>query len=445
MLLKCTLTSVELRAAVLISAVAVLWLFGTLAYAQSSSGAAGGKLTVASLKLLSERGSTRATFYIMSNKTVTLQGKTHVSWLDGRSDTMIATYDHATGTWTKPVKVGTGTDNHGGPALACDSKGYLHIVFGPHGGPLQHCRSAQPNDSTKWVKLPDFAVNATYPTLVCDKYDTLHVAYRGGSSFPLRLMYQRRPKGGSWNKSRALAEAPGQGYTNYDQMLAIGADNTLHLAYSIYPTGRAGHMMSKDRGKTWTLADGSRPELPVKPSSSKVFLGERNQRVAIAGIACDSKGRPWLSANVEEKKEGKKTWSRVLYYHNAKKWHSVKPRFLVPPNLQGGLLGIYGPMSIDSKDRVYLPATIGKSVRGGILGHVVVFYSVDGGKKFQAASLFPPHDSLPHRGLNIERPTGHHFVEVPWLLFSTGKKGKGNADWDPDVANTVRVVQLAWK
>jgi len=81
------------------------------------------KLRVNSTRLLSNRGSTRATRYSGTNKIVTRDGKTHIAWLDSISDTMIATYDRIRGLWTHPVTVGSGYDNHGGPALTCDSMG----------------------------------------------------------------------------------------------------------------------------------------------------------------------------------------------------------------------------------------------------------------------------------------------------------------------------------
>ena len=81
---------------------------------------------MASIKRLSVHGSTRAARYAAANKIVTLKGKTHVTWLDSVTQTMVATYDHATRTWADAVKVGDGKDNHGGPALTRDSEGHLN-------------------------------------------------------------------------------------------------------------------------------------------------------------------------------------------------------------------------------------------------------------------------------------------------------------------------------
>jgi len=408
---------------------------------------ANGKLAVQSIKLLSEHGSTRATFYTMSNKIVTRDGKTHVAWLDRRADTMISTYDHATDSWTPPVKVGTGKDNHSGPALTCDSKGYLHIIFGPHGGPFQYCRSKKPNDSAEWVKMGRFGVRGTYPSVVCDDQDTLHIAYRGGK-WPYKLIYQRLSQEGNWSKPTLMAKTPGKGYTAYGQTLAIARDNSLHLGYMLFygaAGGRqvrwAGYLMSRDRGATWTLADGSKVDLPVTPASDAFF---RTVDGTLGGstVVCDSKSRPWLLIGVTD--QGKKAYQEIHHY-DGKKWHRIRLQDHVVPKDQGEKITGIGPITIDSNDRIYVPALVGEQVRAGTMGDVVVLCSEDRGKTFRTVKIFPPDGKLPHRGLNIERPTGHHVVEVPWVLFCTGKKGRGNADWNLDVANTVRAVRLAWE
>ena len=160
-----------------------------------------------SLTQLSDSGSDRATRYRFSNKVVTLDEITHVAWLDWESEAMIATYDQTAETWAQPVHVGSGADNHGGPALAIDSSGYLHMIYGPHHGPLQYAVSTAPNDASSWTTMPSFGQYATYPSVVIDANDTVHVAIRGGSA-PRKLIYQSLPSSGSWSQARILAEAP---------------------------------------------------------------------------------------------------------------------------------------------------------------------------------------------------------------------------------------------
>lgn len=376
-------------------------------------------------KLLSERGSTRATRYATANKIVTLDGRTHVAWLDSVSRTMVATYDHETGSWGAPVLVGEGKDNHGGPALTCDSRGFLHIVFGPHVGAFQHCRSAEPNDAGEWIKMPEFGQGATYPSVVCDDQDTLHIIYRGGTD-PLKMLYQRKSADGPWDPSTTLARAPiKSGYTHYHSALTIARDQSLHVSYDIYHSGAAtcaGHMVSRDRGTTWTLADGSPLALPVTPESD-AFFRRTDKGLKTGGIVCDSRSRPWVTVSGPE-----------LWHHDGKAWRNCRPADLTSPPIPTRAVSGEDAPALDSRDRIYVPVTVD--------GAVVVLASSDGARTFTRVDVHPRHASLPHRGLSFERPTGHHSVHVPWLLFSTGEKGPDC--YGKGVFHDVRVVRLDW-
>jgi len=400
----------------------------------------GGKeLSVKSIKLLSRRGSTRAVFYHMSTKIITMKGKTHVAWLNSISETMVATYDHASENWTEPVKVGTGMDNHGGPALSCDSQGYLHIVLGPHHGAFHHYRSARPNDSTTWIDQGDFGVRGTYPSLVCDDQDTLHIIYRSSRATPWQMVYQRLNKGGTWSTPRALASPPAgyDQYTAFDNTLLITGDNTLHIGYDILHTEngvrhcQVGHMVSHDRGETWTLADGSPINLPVTPADNVFVKREAN----VLGMALDSQGRPWIHVAV---------WGQPasIYHHDGKTWRSFEPQQrLVQTKVQlehdlrrgGWRWGL--PMTIDSQDRIYMTFSTLEGIK--------VVYSTDQAESFRVLDIFPRDQTRPFVGLSIERPTGHNAVETPFLLFCTGRQGSDC--FGRGIFHDVRAVQLSWK
>ena len=85
--------------------------------------------------LLSSKGSMRATCYGFSNKSVTLNGKTHVVWLEYPATVCGRTFDHATKKWGPTHTLCEGSDNHTSPALVADSFGdpHLRLVIGPHG------------------------------------------------------------------------------------------------------------------------------------------------------------------------------------------------------------------------------------------------------------------------------------------------------------------------
>jgi BNR repeat-containing family member len=382
-----------------------------------------GAVAVADVRLLSTKGSTRSTRYAVTNKVVTCDGKTHFAWLDSISKTMVATYDHAADAWLPATKVGDGHDNHGGPALTCDSAGFLHVIFGPHVGPFQHCRSARPNDASEWVRLSDFGVNATYPSAVCDDQDTLHIIYRGADE-PRKLTYQRLPKGGDWSTTRILAHPNmPSGYTHYHASLTIARDQGLHIAYDIFHSGSAkcaGHMMSHDRGDTWTLADGTVLDEPVTPEQDTFFKRDEDG-LCTGGIVCDSKGNPWVSVLGPE-----------IWHHDGTDWRSIPVRQRLPQGVDGAKLTGVGPLTLDADDCVYLVALLGRDV--------VLVHSDDRGETFRLLHIFPPDAKLPHTGLTIERPTGHNTVNLPWLLFATGEKGPDC--FGEGIYHQVRAVRL---
>ncbi len=381
-------------------------------------------LEMAGIRILSEHGSTRSTRYAVTNKIVTLDGKTHVAWLDSISQTMVATYDHAAKTWRATVKIGDGKDNHGGPALTCDSEGFLHVVFGPHVGPFQYCRSSRPNDASDWVKLPDFGENATYPSAVFDDKDTLHIIYRGGSK-PLKLIYQQLPRGGVWSEPLALACADiKSGYTHYHSSLTVASGQSLHISYDIFHKGAAkaaGHMMSRDRGATWTLADGAAIEVPVTPASD-AFFKRTADALKTVGVICDTKDNPWVLVTGPE-----------IWHHDEAGWRCIPIKTALPENVDADKLAGPGPLGLDAEDRLYLPILYD--------GSVALLHSEDQGKSFRMLNVFPRDEKLPHTGLSIERPTGHHFVQTPWLLFATGEKGPDC--YGKGLFQNVRAVRLA--
>jgi len=400
-------------------------LAGGFARAADDTSTENETIEVAHVRLLSEHGSTRAARYATANKIVTLGGKTHVAWLDSVSNTMVATYDHASGEWGPAVHVGSGTDNHGGPALTCDGQGHLHLIFGPHGdAPFQHCRSARPNDATEWVELEGFGHHATYPSAVYDGEDTLHVIYRGGPTrrHPYKLLYQRKPKDGPWSDPRPLVEAPPawKGYTHYHASIAISPQGTLHVAYDVYFDGaakRAGHVTSRDRGRTWTLADGTPLDLPVG-TESDAFFARTDAAFKVLNCVCDSHDRPWIALGDARTGAGP-----TVYHHDGQSWQSFCPGKRTSPEIAVGELGYECSITVDRRDGIYVATTLGTTTTGGVHGRVVLLYSNDDGRRFRCVRVFPADPQLPHTGLSLERSAGQHLVDAPWLLFSTGEKG----------------------
>jgi len=373
------------------------------------------------MKLLSDRGSTRATRYSNANKIVTLGGKTHIGWLDSISRTMIATFDHESHQWSRAVHVGDGQDNHGGPALTCDSRGYLHIVFGPHSNvPFQHCRSARPNDAAEWVRLKGFGSHPTYPSLVCDSKDTLHIVYRGGLQLkhPFSMLYQRKPRDGAWTEPVVLAKCPSdwKGYTHYHQSLTIDQAGSLHIAFNLYYNGRAldvGYLKSTDQGRTWLRADGEPAVLPVTTESDAILHRSKNP-LKVVNAVCDQAGIAWIAVNSQ------KQYS--IRRRQGGKWRVLNVNDYLTAEQRAADLS-WGAFTIADDGRLLVPVVVGKGVVGGVIGDVWLLVSDDQKKRFQRFHIAGPDRTQPHIGVSMERFTGHNPVTSPWLLFSTGAKG----------------------
>ena len=361
---------------------------------------------------LSEQGSTRATRYTQSNKIITLEGKTHVAWLDAGSKTMIRTYDANIEQWGESVHVGTGRDNHGGPALTCDSQGHLHLLFGPHHNPFQHCRSRLPNDSSDWISVSEFAQKATYPSVVCDEQDTLHFIYRCSfKSEPWRLMYRQKPKDSDWSEPVAIASAPDKGYAHFHSAITIANDQSLHIAYNIYHGGRAnfaGHLISQDSGETWTLADGSKVELPTL-TTSDAFFRSTAVGLKVWAVVCDCDGHPWISLHDNA------VGQTELFHWNGREWDVIKPAERILGASQIDTIGVEGCLTIDAKGRLYLAAYHEDDL--------VVLKTEDNGVSFEVCAVIPLADGERIMGPNLERPTGHNSVDMPWLIFYRGDRG----------------------
>lgn len=404
-------------------------------------------------KMLSRTGSTRGTAYTMSNKILTADGKTHAVWLDQINKTYVRTYFHKTKRWGKPVHIGTGDDNHAGPALAMDSKGYLHVVFGPHHNPIQYAVSKRPNTSTSWVRQKSLGgVCATYPSLICDSDDALHVCYRGAldEERPWGIMYQRKPQGGDWTTPVKLLDSQGPAaYTQYTNALHLAGDGTIYLSFHIVRATERDHrdtkgrgfgiMCSKDRGDTWRAVGGDRLDLPATPASPCVLEFDEGIDVRMSNVTCDRSrsGKPCFTLNRRETG----TPETVLFRWRPEGWHTVR---LLPEaqklQPQCAMWDVFS-VSIAEDGILYAAGPIGDPNGGWAhqSNEMVLLTSRDGGDSFAAYRVSDPQPAAPSWLPSLERQTGHNKVYVPNLVYTHGQGGKGCS---PDVDTEIRFVSL---
>ncbi len=133
------------------------------------------------------------------------KGVTYVTYQGPLEDPYVAAYSHTSNTWLGPFKAGVSVlgktsgakiDNHGKPAMVIDNAGYIHLVFGGHGGlpshginPLGdihngkqiHVVSKRPQDISSWEVLDNIPPFGTYNQFVKMDNGDIYLFYRHGA------------------------------------------------------------------------------------------------------------------------------------------------------------------------------------------------------------------------------------------------------------------------
>lgn len=401
------------------------------------------KLTIKSTTKLSQNGSSRATAYMMSNKIITADNKIFVSWLDLVANIQIKMYDIQTDQWSETVLLGKGADNHAGPAITMDSQGFLHAVFGPHHSPFQYRMSKNPYDISEWSEIKRFGVAATYPSLVCDAEDNLHIAYRCGAE-PWRILYQKKFKDQDWSEPVDLVHAGVKdGYIHYGNSLVISEDGVLHLGFHIYDLhskhGQSlGYLKSKDNGTTWKNVKEVTMQIPVKPDADCFIEQDQNFDMRIGNLAIDSKGLPWLTALHNEARPR----TTILWHYNGQDWES-QDLIETTQNHYPEKELLYCGLTFDRDGIMYIPAIIqkigGSSHWGDPSQEVIFLYSPDSGQTFNIFPISEIDPNLPNWLINIERPYNPKSIGVPSLLYTHGDAGHKVNDGDATEVIFVRM------
>ena len=267
------------------------------------------------MHLISEQGSERATCDY--GKIVSCEGKTHVVWQDVSREgylNRVRSYDHTAAAWTEPVTLGIGRDNHARAVMTIDHDGYLHVILGGHGSPVDWCRSVEPHDSSRWTE-PQTIGAGTYPVFICDRDNTLYLTVRhqppGTRDNGVELY--AKAQDGPWTKrGRIVGLAPEyqKTYAAY-HMQMVATHGTLHAVIDFYEGsdehGRGLHQAvcyarSSDGGLSWRRADGTPVETPARPEDMDTFEQSIKSRLeelprpelSNGGIVIDSQGRPYV-------------------------------------------------------------------------------------------------------------------------------------------------------
>ena len=136
-------------------------------------------------------------------------GTTYIAYSGPHEDPYVCAYTHASGRWFGPVRAGENligktpdpvdkkeVDDHGRPALIIDGEGYIHLVFGGHGGHWEygnntlgkpgkgkqtHVVSKRPEDISAWEVLDNISPFGTYSQFVKMEDGDIYLFYRHGS------------------------------------------------------------------------------------------------------------------------------------------------------------------------------------------------------------------------------------------------------------------------
>ncbi|MCE9591558.1 MAG: glycoside hydrolase [Planctomycetes bacterium] len=395
---------------------------------------------------LSDAGSTRATSYAFSNKSITLDGKTHVCWLDAIAEVRARTYDHATKTWGPTQHVGTGSDNHTSPAFTLGRDRHLRVTYGPHcwdtnwnQSRFKHQRATQPNSIDAWENAQDFGYDATYASVTHTPWDCDAIGYRGGEE-PMPAMFQLQKADGAWTTAKAIfhQNIPPQ-YTHTGSTLICGGDGTLYYGAHFYNSGT--HLKpveglsygvtvvrSTDRGLTWTDMAGRAVVTPAL-YDDRFAVPPFGRYVYMCGLAVDSRGSLWALTN-QPSPESREIW---LSRWSGAKWETTD----VSTSLPAGLVAVDTTMMIDTRDRIHVVCTTQpmSQVAGLSLetawGHpsCEVFHlcSADAGKSWHCKQVSTPDPASANWLPNVTRPGVFHPVERPTILYTHGVPGVGCA------------------
>ncbi len=140
------------------------------------------------------------------------KGTTYIAYQGPHEDAYVCAYNHAGRKWSGPVLAGVSlmgrtpdpvdsrdVDNHGKPAMMVDTIGYIHVVYGAHGGSvllgknalgtpgglrggkLTHLVSKDPENISSWKVLDNISPFGTYPQFVQMGDGDVYLFYRHGS------------------------------------------------------------------------------------------------------------------------------------------------------------------------------------------------------------------------------------------------------------------------
>lgn len=269
-------------------------------------------------------------------------GVTYVAYQGPHEDPYVAAYVHESGKWLGPVQAGVSSmgkspdqvdpgelDNHGKPALVVDRRGYIHVIFGSHGGDpkygrnplgdffmgtkgkMTHVVSTKPGDISAWQVVDNLPANGTYSQWVKLANGDLYLFYRHGGHRS-DWVYQKSTDDArtfaapvsvlKHKVSAASSSVDDAWYAWFDQ----GIGDTITASYVYHPCANPRHtdlrvntyyMQMNGRDGVWTNVQGERVAMPAtKESADKLTLIQATGSEKSSHGSChvDPEGHPHI-------------------------------------------------------------------------------------------------------------------------------------------------------
>ncbi len=229
------------------------------------------------------------------------KGVTYVAYQGPLEDPYVVAYDHATDKWSGPFKAGESImgktpgakiDNHGKPALIVDGEGYIHLVFGGHGGLPRHgvnelgnthngqqihVVSKRPQDISSWEVLDNITPFGTYNQFVKMDNGDIYLLYRHGAHRS-NWVYQRSTDNGrsfgpkvSILKTQPRTDDPGV-HDSWYAWFTNGQGDKIIGAYNYHRCREPAHIGERHNGyymvmntddHVWRNVNGEKLTVPV--------------------------------------------------------------------------------------------------------------------------------------------------------------------------------------
>lgn len=196
-------------------------------------------------------------------------------------------------------------NEHRAPIVLVDMDGYIHLVYGAHGGNMNlfYRRSVSPEDISAFT--PETTIDTgsnTYPNILQLADGSIYVFSRVTDSGSWELSYYRSTDGGqTWSGEQRFVNS--EGWVAYHGAMTAGPDgNSIHVVWHWFTHALTGvdryqdvlYTWSDDGGQTWKKADGTSLGSSMSRLTSDLDVVAEGTNLWVYDVDIDSLGRPHI-------------------------------------------------------------------------------------------------------------------------------------------------------